>query len=175
MKPQRYYVGSSISKSSAHEYDPMELMDFVNFTSRWLHVSTAIVMVGGTAFIRFVLFPNAEQLPQAEHDRLRELVTATWRKVLRGGIVLFLVTGFYNYLVVAVPKHHGDGLYHALMGIKILLALGVFFLAEALVGRSKAFEGLRQARKTWLLVLLVVAFAIVAISSLLRVRAWPSA
>jgi uncharacterized membrane protein len=150
----------------------MELLDLANFTSRWLHVSTAIVMVGGTVFIRFVLFPNAEKLPQAEHDRLRELVTATWRKVVRGGIVLFLLTGLYNYIVVAIPKHHGDGLYHGLMGIKILLALGVFFLAEALVGRSKAFEGLRQARKTWLLVLLVLAFAIVAISSLLRVRVW---
>jgi len=92
---------------------------------------------------------------------------------VRAGIVLFLLTGIYNYIVVAIPKHRGDGFYHALMGIKILLAFGVFFLAEALVGRSKAFEGLRQARKTWLLVLVVLAFAIVAISSLLRVRTWP--
>jgi uncharacterized membrane protein len=148
----------------------MELMDLVNVTSRWLHVSTAIVLVGGTVFIRFVLTPNAEQLPQAEHDRLRELVTGSWRKVVRAGIALFLLTGLYNYVAVAIPKHHGDKLYHALMGIKILAAFGVFFLAEALVGRSAAFAALRQNRKTWLLVLVVVAFAIVAISSLLRVR-----
>ncbi|HEV8066902.1 MAG TPA: hypothetical protein VGP76_04135 [Planctomycetaceae bacterium] len=152
----------------------MELLDLVNVASRWLHVSTAIVLVGGTVFIRFVLTPNAEQLPQAEHDRLRELVTANWRKFVRAGIVLFLLTGFYNYLVVAVPQHHGDKLYHMLMGIKIVAAFGVFFLAEALVGRSAAFAGLRQGRKTWLLVLIVVAFAIVAISSLLRVRGVPA-
>jgi uncharacterized membrane protein len=152
----------------------MELIDIVNVTSRWLHVSTAIVVLGGTVFLRFVLTPSAERLPQTEHDRLRELITATWRKVVRGGILLFLLTGFYNYLIVAVPNHHGDKLYHMLMGIKILAALGVFFLAEALVGRAAPFAPLRQERKRWLLVLIVLAFAIVAISSLLRVRGVPT-
>jgi hypothetical protein len=151
----------------------MELTEIVNVASRWLHVSTAIVLVGGTVFIRFVLTPSGEQLPQTEHDRLRELVTATWRKVVRAGIVLFLVTGLYNYLVVALPQHQQDKRYHMLMGIKILAALGVFFLAEALVGRSAAFAGLRQNRKAWLSVLVVLAFAIVAISSFLRVRGVP--
>lgn len=151
----------------------MNSIDIVNVVSRWLHVSTAIVLVGGTVFIRFVLTPNAEQLPLAEHDRLRELVTANWRKFIRGGILLFLLTGFYNYLVVAVPQHHGDKTYHMLMGVKILAAFGVFFLAEALVGRAAVFAGLRQNRKVWLGVLIVMAFAIVAISSLLRVRGVP--
>ncbi len=147
---------------------------FINVASRWIHVSTAIVLIGGTVFIRYVLTPSAEQLPQTEHDRLRELVTGTWRKFVRGGILLFLLTGFYNYLVVAMPQHVHDKRYHMLMGIKILAAFGVFFLAEALVGRSAAFAPLRQKRKTWLMVLIVVAFAIVAISSLLRVRGVPA-
>jgi uncharacterized membrane protein len=151
----------------------MEFIDLVNYASRWLHVSTAIVLVGGTVFIRFVMTPSAEQLPQSEHDRLRELVTATWRKFVRAGILLFLLTGFYNYIAVAAPKHHGDGLYHALMGTKILLAFGVFFLAEALVGRSAVFAPLREKRKVWLMVLILVAFVIVAISSVLRVRGVP--
>jgi uncharacterized membrane protein len=152
----------------------MELMQIINVASRWLHVSTAIVLVGGTVFIRFVLTPNAEQLPPADHDRLRELVTATWRKVVRAGILLFLLTGFYNYLVVALPQHEHDKRYHMLMGIKILAAFGVFFLAEALVGRAAAFSRLRDNRKMWLLVLIILAFAIVAISSLLRVRGVPA-
>ncbi len=148
----------------------MQLIDLVNYASRWLHISTAIVLVGGMVFIRFVLNPSAEQLPPSEHDRLRELVTASWRKFVRAGILLFLLTGFYNYIAVAAPKHHGDCLYHALMGTKIILAFGVFFLAEALVGRSAAFARLREQRKMWLMVLILVAFVIVAISSVLRVR-----
>jgi hypothetical protein len=147
---------------------------FVNVASRWIHVSTAIVLIGGTVFMRYVLTPSAEQLSQPEHDRLRELVMATWRKVVRGGILLFLLTGFYNYLAVALPQHPHDKQYHMLMGIKILAAFGVFFLAEALVGRSAALAPMREKRKTWLLVLIVLAFAIVAISSLLRVRGVPA-
>jgi hypothetical protein len=147
---------------------------FVNAASRWIHVSTAIVLIGGTVFMRYVLTPSAEQISPAEHDRLRELVMATWRKVVRGGILLFLLTGFYNYLAVALPQHPHDKQYHMLMGIKILAAFGVFFLAEALVGRSAALAPMRQKRKTWLLVLIVVAFTIVAISSLLRVRGVPA-
>ncbi|HEV7999047.1 MAG TPA: hypothetical protein VGP63_04145, partial [Planctomycetaceae bacterium] len=125
---------------------------FVNAASRWIHVSTAIVLIGGTVFMRYVLTPSAEQISPAEHDRLRELIMATWRRVVRGGILLFLLTGFYNYLVVALPQHPHDKQYHMLMGIKILAALGVFFLAEALVGRSAALAPMRQNRKTWLLV-----------------------
>jgi uncharacterized membrane protein len=147
----------------------MDSIEILNVASRWVHIATAIVVLGGTVFMRFILQPAAEQLPQAEHDRLRGLVVSRWRKVLMGGIALFLASGFYNYLAVAVPKHHGDKAYHALMGIKILTAFVVFFLAEVLVGRSARFESLRRDRKKWLLVLILLAFGIVLISSFLKV------
>ena len=50
------------------------------------------------------------------------------------GILLFIVSGFYNF-ARAIPGHKGDGLYHALMGTKILLALLLFAISSALVGR----------------------------------------
>jgi len=147
----------------------MDSIEILNVASRWVHIATAIVVLGGTVFIRFVLLPAAEQLPQAEHDRLRGLVVSRWKKVVMGGIALFLASGFYNYLVVAIPKHHGDKVYHALMGVKIITAFVVFFLASVLVGRSARFESLRRDRKKWLLVLIALAFAIVLISSFLKV------
>jgi uncharacterized membrane protein len=148
----------------------MSSIEILNIASRWIHVATAIVVVGGTVFMRFVLLPAAEQLPQAEHDRLRGLVISRWKKFVMGGIALFLLTGFYNYLAVAAPKHHGDKAYHMLMGIKIITAFVVFFLASVLVGRSARFESVRQARKKWLLLLIALAFGIVLISSYLRMR-----
>ena len=36
---------------------------------------------------------------------------ARWKKFVMGGIVLFIVSGSYNYLVVSVPKHHGNDAY----------------------------------------------------------------
>jgi uncharacterized membrane protein len=152
----------------------MDSVEILNVASRWLHIATAIVVLGGTVFMRFVLLPAAESLPQAEHDALRAKVMARWKKFVMGGIALFILSGFYNYLAVSVPKHHGDHAYHALMGTKIILAFLVFFLASVLVGRSARFEPLRRDRKKWLLITIVVAFVIVLISSYLRIRGVPA-
>ena len=149
----------------------MEDLTALNVLFRWLHVGTAIVVVGGSVFLRFVLMPAAEQLPDAEHDSLRQRVMGRWKKFVMIGIGLFLVSGFYNYMVVAIPNHKGDTLklYHPLIGTKILLALAVFFLASALTGRAAAFEGIRKNSKLWLLVMIVLAAIIVAISAVLKI------
>ena len=143
-------------------------MDLISLLSRWTHIGTAIVLVGGTCFLRFVLAPAAAQLPDAEHQKLKELVMNTWKKFVHAGITLFLLSGFYNYLVVQIPKHKGDGLYHGLMGAKMMLAFGIFFLASALVGRSKSFEGMRKNAKHWQLVIIILAAIIVGISGYLK-------
>jgi uncharacterized membrane protein len=145
-------------------------MDIVSLISRWTHIGTAIVLVGGTVFLRFVLAPAAAQLSDDQHVKLKELVMGTWKKFVHAGIGLFLASGFYNYIVVQAPKHKGDGAYHGLMGGKMLLALVIFFIASALVGRSKAFEGMRKTSKFWQLVMIVLAAVIVGISGYLKVR-----
>lgn len=136
---------------------------------RWVHVGTAIVVLGGSVFMRFVLMPAAAPLPEADHDALRGRIMSRWRKIVMIGIALFLLSGFYNYLVVAVPGHKGDGLYHGLMGTKILLAFVVFFLASALTGRSKGLEGIRQSSRKWLAVTIVLAAITAAIGGYLKV------
>jgi len=142
---------------------------------RWLHVGTAIVLLGGSVFMRFVLMPAAEKLPSDAHDTLRGHVRAVWKVFVHVGVTLLLASGLYNYLVVMIPKHKGDALYHALMGTKILLALAVFFLAEVLVGRAPAFEGMRQKLKLWLVVVVLLGALIVAISGFLKIRGVPAA
>jgi uncharacterized membrane protein len=140
--------------------------------TRILHIGTAIIVVGGTFFVRFVLFPAASQnLPDDVHARLRTAVMSTWKKIVHAGIVLFILTGAANYYrVIAERSHKGDALYHALLGTKIILALVIFFIASALVGRSAAFEGIRRSAPKWMLVNLVLAAVIIAISGFLKVR-----
>ncbi len=140
--------------------------------SRILHVGTAIVVVGGTFFIRFVLFPAATQnLTDDVHVRLRGAVIGIWKRIVHAGIVLLLLSGGLNYYrVLAKGTHKADPLYHALLGTKILLALAIFFIASVLVGRSPAFEGLRRNAPRWLLVNLLLAAIIIALSGYLKVR-----
>ena len=146
----------------------------LNLLFRWIHIGTAIVILGGSVFLRFVLMPAAKDLPEAEHDALRERLMSRWRKIVGIGIGLFLVSGFYNYLVVMMPQHKGDKLYNALLGTKILLAFGVFFLASALTGRAAAFETIRKNSKKWLLITILLATAIVIISGYLKVALPPT-
>lgn len=147
-------------------------MDILDIVSRIVHVSTAIVLVGGSVFSAFVLLPAAGALDETPRTELLAHVTKRWKRFIHSGILLFLLSGFYNYFQ-AIPNHKGDGLYHALVGTKIILALVIFFIASALVGRSSAFDKLRQNRGTWLKILVLLAAIIVAISGFVKVRGLP--
>jgi len=142
--------------------------------SRWVHIGTAIVVIGGSVFMRFVLMPAAEQLPDNEHEALRERVLGRWKRFVHLGVLLFLLSGGYNY-ILAVRIHKGQSLYHALVGTKIILALIVFFLASAIVGRSPTFENLRKNMKRWVLVVILLATVIVGISGFVKVTIPPAA
>jgi uncharacterized membrane protein len=146
--------------------------DLIPLFSRWAHVGTTIVVVGGSVFMRFVLGPSAASLPDAEHNTLRASVTGRWKRFVHAGILLLLLSGFYNYLAVTRPKHEGDSLYGMLMGIKILLAFVVFFLGSALVGKSAGLQKIRDKRNTWLLVVVLLSAIIVGIAGFLKMRAW---
>lgn len=142
--------------------------------SRIVHIGTAITLIGGSIFMAFTLLPAAAaSLSDEEHDRLREAVLGRWKKFVGLGILLFLVSGFYNFARMA-PLHKDDPLYHPLVGTKILLAFAVFFIASALVGRSKGLEKMRQNRAKWLKVLVLLAAIIVGISGFVKVRGVPN-
>lgn len=147
----------------------MDSQLIIDSISRIVHVSTAIVLVGGSVFLTFVLLPTAAQLSTDEHDKLRNLINGRWKRFVHAGILLFLITGFYNYFQ-QMPKHKGDGLYHALVGTKMLLAFGIFFLASVLVGRSAAFESMRASRAKWLKLVVLLSAIIVGISGFVKVR-----
>ena len=140
--------------------------------SRIIHVGTVITLIGGSAFTLFVLMPSAKQLTEEAHDQLAAAVKSRWKRFVHIGVLLILISGFYNYFQ-AIPNHNGDGLYHALIGTKILLAFVVFFIAAALVGKSPKLEPIRQNKKKWLTILLLIATTIIAISGFVKVRGLP--
>lgn len=146
-------------------------MLIVDILSRWLHVFAAIVLLGGSVYVRFVLMPAAAQLPDAEHAQLKEALRRKWSKIVGAGIGLLLLSGLLNYLVL--PRLKGDpkpsALYHALIGTKVLLSLVVFFLASALSGRAAAFEGIRKNARTWLGVTIALASIVVALAGVVKV------
>jgi hypothetical protein len=148
----------------------MDGLDWLDVVSRIFHVLTAITLVGGSLYAAMVVGPVLRANATEVADQWQAALTAGWKKWVHGGIALFLLTGFYNY-IRAMPLHKGDGLYHALIGTKILLALAVMVIASGLVGRSRAFQFMRDGRRTWQGILLVLAVVIVSMSGFLKVRA----
>lgn len=144
-------------------------MEIVDVISRIVHVGTAITLVGGSIFTAFVLMPSAKELPDDAHRQLAEAIKNRWKRFVHLGVLLFLVSGFYNY-IRAIPAHKGDGLYHAMIGTKMVLAFIVFFLAAALVGRSEKLAWVRNDKSKWIKVLILLAATIVTISGFVKVR-----
>lgn len=133
--------------------------------SRWAHLGCAIVLIGGSAFIWLVLQPVLTDQNTDLHDRIR----SRWKKFVHPGVLIFLISGIYNY-VQAIPRHKGDSLYHALVGIKILLALVVFMLASMLVGSKAGTQKFRDNARHWLGITLLLAAVIVGISGFVKIR-----
>lgn len=144
-------------------------MLLIDVVSRFVHVLTGITLLGGSLFSLLVLVPSLELAEAETKAKLKEKIGSQWKRIVHAGIALFLISGFYNYFK-AMPLHKGDGLYHALVGTKIILALGLFFVASALVGRSAAFEGFRRDSNKWLKVICLIGIVIVAISSFVKIR-----
>ena len=146
-------------------------MDQINWpavASRWLHIVGAIVAVGGAIFIRAIVHPATQSLPADTGQSVRDAFRKRWSMVYGICILVLLATGFYNYLAVTAPQHRGQGSYNALIGVKIILAFGVFFLRSALAGRSPAFENLRRNAPRWLIINIGLALIVVAIATVLK-------
>ena len=69
----------------------------IDVVSRIVHVLTAITLVGGSIFTLLVLMPSAKQLSTEAHDQLAAAVNGRWKKLVHFGVLLFLISGFYNY------------------------------------------------------------------------------
>lgn len=140
-------------------------IDYLNVAVRWIHISSVIVLVGGAAFMRFVLMPAASNLPEEAHRSLRKWVTDKWKVFVHPLVGLILLSGIYN-LVVRVTVV--EPVWHGLFTVKLLLALYVLFVASALVGRAKALEPMREKSPKFLAINVVLAVLIVFLSIVMR-------
>jgi uncharacterized membrane protein len=153
-------------------------MDPVTLLLRWAHVLAAIAALGGLLFARFAFVPAAEELGAETADRLHAGVRRRWFPLVIGAITLLLASGLANYVLLmrrvkAAPElWGGDWMgqtgYHALFGVKFLLAMIVFYLASGLVGRGAGTQWIRDARKQWLSVTVGLGVAVVLISGWMR-------
>lgn len=147
-------------------------IDILGLVSRWLHILSAIAAVGGSIFMRLALLPAVGVLADDARRALHEAVRSRWSKVVMAAILFLLLSGVYNLIAIERNKTYPEAdsaLYHALLGIKLILALVIFFIASALVGRSEGLAKIRQNARFWLTLNVVLAVILVLLSGLMRV------
>lgn len=135
---------------------------------RWMHIFATVTAVGGMIYLKFMLLPALDKLPEKERKELMVDVQSRWRKFVLGAITLLLLSGLINTLRIARGYEFPGGYYHALLGVKILLAIVVFGISSLLIGRSGLANRVKENAPFWLKVNLTLASVIICLAGVLR-------
>ncbi len=121
-----------------------------------IHILSAILAVGGVAFLRFVALPFAEGLPETEKDRFRQVLRKRFSPILHTSFLLLILTGIHH-----ITRLIRSGMrIQEILILKIALALTIVFIGVALT-LPRGFEGMKARRKGFLLLDIVIAVIVV--------------
>lgn len=137
---------------------------------RYMHILGAIMLMGGTIFMRFALAPTVATLDSGAKADLHEKVRSRWSKFVMIASALLLISGILN-LGLASQYEFGRvyGMsYNMLVGIKFILAVPIFFFAAFLSGRSGTAKKFQEKAVFWMNVNLTLALVMVLMGGLLR-------
>jgi hypothetical protein len=137
---------------------------------RYMHILGAIMLMGGTIFMRFGLAPVVALQPDDTKASLHEAVRGRWAKFVMLASGLLLISGIANLgLASRYQFEPVFGLsYNMVVGIKFLLALPIFLFASFLTGRSATARKFQANRVTWLNVNLALALVMVLMGGALK-------
>lgn len=142
---------------------------------RLMHIMAAITAAGGTLFMRIGLLPAASAvLKEDDHARLKEAIRNSWARWVHISIGFLLISGLYNIAMieakkqVPIPKDMASA-YHGLLMIKLVLAMGIFYIASMLAGRSEVAQSFRKDAKRWLTINCIMIAVLVCVSGAMRV------
>jgi uncharacterized membrane protein len=133
---------------------------------QWIHVTAAVIGVGGMAFLLFILMPSLGVLHPEHRDLLAKQVMNRFRWISWSAIFLLLGSGLYN-----IRQYYWEmawGKSWAVLTVKIVLALFVFVIALALTLPFKLFDRVRARRQMWLSIAFGLAVAVILIAAYLR-------
>ena len=145
----------------------MTFMDILTILSRWLHVTSAILAVGGAFFLRVILPMGTASLDPENREAVFLRCRRGFKMVVHSSILVLLLTGAYNAYRNWDWYSAKPGLTHGLFGMHGLLALAVFAISLwLLAGREPT-----RSHRGWMKInLLLMLLAVAAASSLKWVR-----
>jgi len=134
------------------------MTDVLLVIMRWIHIASMATLIGGILYGRLVMARAIATLAPDAQEALSETAAALYRPFVFAAIGGLLLSGTFNLLTTTGHRP----IYHALLGVKLLLALHVFAVA-ILVVKPKNPRRVRMMTGT-----IISGLIILAISAWLR-------
>ena len=133
--------------------------------AQWVHIASAIAVVGGYAFLLIALLPSLRILDLERRELLLKVVFERFRWVVWGVILVLFASGIYN---TRTAWEAPWGTYWKLLTVKIVLAFLFFAISVCVTLPLDLCNRFRARRELWFSIALGVAGAILLISTYLR-------
>lgn len=135
---------------------------------RWAHILCAVILIGGIFFLRCVMLPAMSAIRQEDRVGFEAACRSTWAKLVMITSGVLLATGLYNAVQIIIHNTFPANLYHGLVAVKLLLAMGIFFITAILAGRTSLADRFRAKGAFWFNVNVVLAIALILVAGLMK-------
>jgi putative copper export protein len=140
----------------------------IELVLRWIHVLSAAVLVGGTIFLRYALAPALAQQASETRQSLLGGWRPGWARLVMIASALLLISGLVNAVRIIMRYEFPAAPYHALVAVKFLLAMVMFWSSAAVAGRSASAEKMRENLTFWLNINVLLAILLVGLAGYMR-------
>jgi uncharacterized membrane protein len=128
--------------------------------SRWVHVVSACLAIGGVFFMRFIFSRGLALLDLESSERLLRQTRRSFKMLIHTAILLLLISGIYNTYLAWDKYKLDEAVLHALWGTHILLATLAFTISlYVLAGAAPPRSHRKLMAVNFVILLLVVAAA----------------
>lgn len=127
---------------------------------RWVHIASAVTLIGGFLYARFVLAPALASVPAAQGDAIGAAAARSFRPLLYTVLITVIGSGIYNF---ATKASYPPG-YQIWFGIKMLFVLHI--AAAAILYSVRLSSQAKRDRTA--LGIAISGLIVIAISAYLR-------
>jgi len=136
---------------------------------RYLHIVSAISVVGGILFIIVCLKPAMRLIDEGLRDSVMRVVRGRFHKVVVAGIVGLVISGLFNWMASAEAYSKFKPTSDMLIGTKVLLALIMFAVVGARMSNVIKSDKLAQMINIHLAAIVILLAAILRYQRLLHI------
>jgi uncharacterized membrane protein len=135
---------------------------------QWLHISSAVLIIGGLFFSAYIMTPALRNLGGIDVPTLTTAAMLRFRVVVWLGIGTLLLSGVYNLIRALAEGKFEDPIYQHSLEAKVLLALVLFSTGIGLTVPLPAFSFFASRRRFFVTFNIHLGLLIVLLSAILR-------